>query len=135
VVRWFRYAYFGSLVLYLAGLVFQVYLVGQSLFVDPREWAVHAEWGWTVAHGLPGLILISAALSRLGRRRWYVLLALLIAAGIHPFLAGFRDTNPSLAVLHPVNALLMFGLSLWLLQDAWHLVRVQTPAAPATPPS
>lgn len=135
VVRWFRYAYLGSLVLFLAGLVFQVYLVGQSLFVDSRDWAVHSSWGWTVAHGLPALILISAAFSRLGRRRWYVLVALLISAGIHPFLAGFRDTNASLAVLHPVNALLMVGLTLWLLQDAWHLVRVQASAAPGAPPS
>ena len=122
---WFRYAYIGSLVLFLAGLVFQVYLVGQSLFVDPRDWAAHSSWGWTVAHGLPLLILISAAFSRLGRRRWYVLVALLVSAGIHPFLAAFRDTNPSLAVLHPINALLLVGLTLWLLQDAGRLVRAQ----------
>jgi hypothetical protein len=125
VTGWFRYAYIGSLVLFLAGLVFQVYLVGQSLFVDPRDWAAHSSWGWTVAHGLPLLILISAALSRLGRRRWYVLVALLVSAGIHPFLAAFRDTNPSLAVLHPINALLLVGLTLWLLQDAGRLVRAQ----------
>lgn len=122
---WFRYAYVGSLVLFVAGLVFQVYLVGQSLFVDPRDWAAHSSWGWTVAHGLPLLILISAAFSRLGRRRWYVLVALLVSAGIHPFLAAFRDTNPSLAVLHPINALLLVGLTLWLLQDAGRLVRTQ----------
>jgi len=44
VTGWFRYAYIGSLVLFLAGLVFQVYLVGQSLFVDPRDWAAHSSW-------------------------------------------------------------------------------------------
>ena len=132
---WFRYAYIGSLVLFLAGLVFQVYLVGQSLFIEPRGWAAHSSWGWTVAHGLPLLILISAAFSRLGRRRWYVLVALLVSAGVHPFLAGFRDTNPSLAVLHPINAVLMVAFTVLLLQDAWSLVRVQAPAAPTAPPS
>jgi len=135
VTGWFRYAYIGSLVLFLAGLVFQVYLVGQSLFVDPRDWAAHSSWGWTVAHGLPLLILISAAFSRLGRRRWYVLAALLISAGIHPFLAGFRESNPSVAVLHPINAVLMVALTVWLLQDAWTLVRVGTPAAQGGPPT
>lgn len=132
---WFRYAYIGSLVLFLAGLVFQVYLVGQSLFVDPRDWAAHSSWGWTVAHGLPLLILISAAFSRLGRRRWLVLVGFLVAAGIQPFLPGFRDANPTLAVLHPINALLLVGLTLWLLQDAWHLIRIQAPEAPTAPPS
>jgi hypothetical protein len=129
VTGWFRYAYIGSLVLFLAGLVFQVYLVGQSLFVDPRDWSAHSSWGWTVAHGLPLLILISAAFSRLGRRRWYVLATLLISAGIHPFLAGARESNPSVAVLHPINAVLMVALTVWLLQDAWRLARVQETAA------
>ena len=129
----FRYAYIGSLVLFLAGLVFQVYLVGQSLFVDPRDWAVHAGWGWTVAHGLPLLILISAALSRLGRRRWGVLAAFLVSAGIQPFLPELRDTNPTLAALHPINAVLLVALTLWLLQDAWHLIRIQSPTAPTAP--
>ena len=126
---WFRYAYIGSLVLFLAGLVFQVYLVGQSLFVDPRDWDVHVEWGWIVAHGLPLFVLISAGLSRLGRRRWFVLIAFLVSAGIQPFLPQLRDTNPTVAALHPINALLLVGLTLWLIQDAWHLARVQETAA------
>ena len=82
-----------------------------------------------MAHGLPLLILISAAFSRLGRRRWYVLATLLISAGIHPFLAGARESNPSVAVLHPINAVLMVALTVWLLQDAWRLARVQETAA------
>lgn len=134
MVHWLRYAYVGSLVLFLAGLVFQVYLVGQSLFVDARDWAVHAEWGWAVAHGLPLLILISAAFSRLGRRQWLVLIAFFVAVGIQPFLPELRDANPSLAALHPINALLLLGLTLWLLQDAWRLVRTETQAAPVPPP-
>ena len=125
VTGWFRYAYIGSLVLFLAGLVFQVYLVGQSLFVDPRAWDAHVGVGWIVAHGLPLLILISAALSRLDRRRWFVLVAFLVSAGIQPFLPQLRDTNPTLAALHPINALLLVGLTLWLLQDAGRLVRAQ----------
>jgi hypothetical protein len=131
MTRWARYAYFGSLVLFLAGLVFQVYLVGQSLFVDPRDWSQHAGWGWTVGHGIPLLILISAALSRLGRRRWMVLLVFFLAAAIQPLLPGFREMSPLLAVLHPVNAVLLVGLTLWLLQDAWPLVRSREPAATA----
>ncbi|MGH2392503.1 MAG: DUF6220 domain-containing protein, partial [Candidatus Limnocylindria bacterium] len=135
MTRWFRYAYFGSLVLFLAGLVFQIYLVGQSLFVDPRDWRVHVEWGWLVAHGLPALVLISGALSRLGRRRWVVLLVFFIAVAIHPLLPAFRDTSPLLAVLHPINAVFLVVLTLWLLKDAWHLIRTQEPEAPATPPA
>lgn len=133
VVRWARYAYLASLTLFLAGLVFQVYLVGQSLFVDPRDWSVHANWGWMVAHGLPALVLISAALSSLGRRRWLVLLVFFISVAIQPLLPSFRDTSPLLAVLHPINAVLLVVLTLWLLQDAWHLIRADEPATPAAP--
>jgi len=135
VVRWFRYAYLGSLFLFLAGLVFQVYLVGQSLFVDSRAWDAHVAVGWMVAHGLPLLILISAALSRLDRRRWFVLVVFLVSAGIQPFLPQLRDTNPTLAALHPINALLLVGLTLWLIQDAWRLARVHETAAPTAPPT
>ena len=137
LTRWFRYAYFGSLVLFLAGLVFQIYLVGQSLFVDPRDWAVHAGWGWTVAHGIPLLVLISAALSRLGRRRWLVLLVFFIAVAIQPFLPEMRDASPMLAVLHPINAVFLVVLTRWLLPDAWRLIRTPEPqfqAAPTAPP-
>jgi Family of unknown function (DUF6220) len=135
LTRWIRYAYFGSLVIFLAGLVFQIYLVGQALFVDPRDWAVHANWGWGVAHGIPALVLISAALSRLGRRRWLVLLAFFIAVAIQPLLPEFRDTSPLLAVLHPINAVFLVVLTLWLIQDAWRLIRVPEPAAPQEPPA
>jgi hypothetical protein len=130
VTRWARYAYFGSLLFFLAGLVFQVYLVGQSLFVDPRDWRAHVEWGWAVGHGLPALILISAALSRLGRRRWLVLLVFFTAAAIQPLLPGFGEINPLFAVLHPINAMLLVVLTVWLLQDAWTLIRVPAPATP-----
>jgi hypothetical protein len=133
VSRWTRYAYFGSLVLFLAGLVFQVYLVGQSLFVDPRDWTVHANWGWTVAHGIPLLVLISAALSRLGRRRWIVLLVFFTSVAIQPLLPEFRDSAPLLAVLHPMNAVFLVVLAAWLLQDAWHLIRTPEPQVPASP--
>lgn len=135
LTRWFRYGYFGSLVLFLAGLVFQVYTVGQSLFVDPREWAVHAGWGWTVGHGIPLLVLISAALSRLGRRRWAVLLVFFISAAFQPLLPAFREASPLLAVLHPINAVFLVVLTLWLLQDAWRVIRNAVPAAPEDPPA
>lgn len=131
--RWFRYAYFGSLVLFLAGLAFQIYLVGQSLFVDPQDWRVHVEWGWLVAHGIPLLVLISAALSRLGRRRWVVLLVFFISVAFHPLLPAFRDSSPLLAVLHPINAVFLVVLTVWLLQDAWRLIRNPEPAAPHEP--
>lgn len=135
MARWFRIAYVGSLVLFLAGLLFQVYLVGQSLFVDSRAWAAHAGVGWLVAHGLPALVLISGALSRLGRRRWVVLLVFFIAVAIQPFLPEMRDTSPLLAVLHPVNAVFLVVLTLWLLQDAWHLIRAPEPQFPTAPTS
>jgi hypothetical protein len=135
MTRWARYAYFGSLVMFLGGLVFQVYLVGQSLFVDPRDWSVHANWGWLVAHGLPGLVLISAALSSLGRRRWLVLLVFFMSVAIQPLLPAFRDTTPLLAVLHPINAVFLIVLTLWLLQDAWRLIRIPQLAAPQEPPA
>jgi hypothetical protein len=125
MVRWVRYVYLGLLLVYLAGLVFQVYLVGQSLFVNVRNWVTHVEWGWTVI-GIPILILFSAAFSRLGRRQWLILAVLVVSSLVQPFLALARfEDQPMIAVLHPLNALLLFALTLWLIQDAWRRVRTR----------
>lgn len=131
--RWARIAYVASLILFLGGLAFQVYLVGQALFVDQRDWADHMGAGWLVAHGLPLPILVTALLSRLDRRRWVVLAALLVSAAAQPFLAASRESSPSIAVLHPLNAMLLVGLTVWLIVDGWRLVREPPASGQASP--
>ena len=122
-MRWARYLYGAALVLFLAGIGFQAFLAGLSLFDDPRKWAVHTEYGWTVAHGVPLLIIIFGALGRIGWRRGAWVAALVVSAAIQPFLPGLKDSTPLAAALHPVNALVLFGLTVRLLLDLPTLLR------------
>ncbi|HET9457110.1 MAG TPA: DUF6220 domain-containing protein, partial [Candidatus Limnocylindrales bacterium] len=54
--------------LLVAGVVVQVFLAGLGVFDDPRTFQVHATWGYLLEL-LPFLLLVLAAVGRLGRRQ------------------------------------------------------------------
>ena len=92
-----------------------------------------AAWGSAVAVVGGGLILILALLAwpkpkTLGL---YILLGLL-AVPVQPFLASSGVHHKLVGMLHPVNALLLLGLSGYLAHRAWaprHPVAAEAPAA------
>jgi hypothetical protein len=80
---------------------------------------------------LPVAFLILAWIGRLGRRSlWLSGLAILLAA-IQSVLVTLPATLgvPGLSALHPVNAMVIFGLALWLAQKAWQGVRIDKQTA------
>lgn len=97
--------------LFLAGVIYQVFLAGIGAF-KLAPWTAHAEFGWGLASA-PLLILPLAIAARPERRTVWLTVALAVAAAIQPELAYARHTDPVLAALHPVNALLVFWLA-WL---------------------
>ncbi len=95
-------------VLFLIGVVAQVFLAGLFLFAGAtRSW--HMEFGyWLELPPLVALLLLWPA--RTGRRIGWLTLALALDVIVQTTLPYFKSSIPIVAALHPVNALLV----LWL---------------------
>jgi mercuric ion transport protein len=121
VVTVARYAFLVLSWLFLAGVVVQTFLAGLALFGD-QNFSLHVDVGW-ILHLAPILVLVAAALARPGRRVVLLALALAVVVFITPLLPMLRETTPAAAALHPVFALLTFGLSVVVAQSAWRVAR------------
>jgi hypothetical protein len=96
--------------LFVAAVAVQVFLAGMFSFGDQSFRATHAEFGFTWV-GFAALgVLVSALLARPGRRQVGLAALLIVLYIVQASLPGFRTTSVPVAALHPVNALLVFGL-------------------------
>jgi hypothetical protein len=116
-----RYVFLGLVWLYVAAFLYQVYLAGSALF-SSGGFQPHRDLGW-ILHLVPVLLLIAAAIARVGSRLIWWTAALLVVQFIQPILPGLRADLPWVAALHPVLALLIFWLSAVIGLQAWRLVR------------
>jgi hypothetical protein len=123
-----RYLYLALVWIYLAGILFQVFLAGMGLFGTSRDFEPHVGLGW-ILHIVPVLLLIVAAVARVGSRLIWWNVALLVVQFIQPILATLRHDQPILAAFHPVLALVIFWLALTIGLKAWRLVQQPGPAA------
>ncbi|TMD64636.1 MAG: hypothetical protein E6I91_10870 [Chloroflexi bacterium] len=113
--RWAQNLYLALASLMLLGIFLQGFLIGAFLFGG-------AVWGRD-AHSLLGLVLLALSLLLAlvgllaqvpGRMKvWGFLLFVLVLIQI--VLGSISGNAPLLAALHPANAMLLFGLSLYLL--------------------
>lgn len=128
-----RIARYGSLVLstlFALSVLLQVFLAGGAIFGSPSWWSMHETFGMGMSL-LPLAFLLVAWPGQLGRRSlWlgglaFVLVVLQIFLITLPGSFGL----PMLSALHIVNALVIFGLALALVQRAWQGVRSERRAA------
>ncbi|HEY8951472.1 MAG TPA: DUF6220 domain-containing protein [Candidatus Dormibacteraeota bacterium] len=114
---WLRYAHLVFGWLFLASLVYQVYLIGLHLFAGTSTQA-HIEFGYSWPGFLALLVVVSAIAARLpvGAIGWSA--ALFVDYIVQTFLPGFRADSPQVAALHPVNALLLFWLAIVVIREA-----------------
>ena len=123
MVRVARYAYAALAWAFLAGVVLQVFFIGLGLFDGADYRQLHADFGWTILHLAPLIILVAAPLARAGRRRILHAVALAITVWVVPILAAVRADLPVVAAFHPVGALLAFWLAIVVARGATSLVR------------
>jgi hypothetical protein len=134
VVAGARFVYLALVWIYLAGILVQVFLAGMGLFGVAKDFEPHVGLGW-VLHLVPVLLLIAAAVARVGSRLIWWNVALLVVQLIQPILATMRNDQPVVAAFHPVLALIIFWLALTIGLHAWRLVREPMPdAGPAPQP-
>ena len=113
--------------LFFVGVSVQFFLVGYGLF-DMKHGATidnaksldaHRGVGFLLSDPGAALILLLALVAWPKRQmllRWIVLVVL---AFVQPFLAGVGFNHWVVGMLHPVNALILLGLSAHLARYAW----------------
>lgn len=121
---------------FVGTIVVQVFLAGAAIanLGGSGNFATHIDFGYT-AVGLASLaVLLTAAAARLPRRETGITLGLLVLYIIQTALPAFRTSVPMAAALHPVNAMLLFGLAVWYAFRAWR-GRGTVSGAPTMPPA
>jgi len=104
--------------IFAACILVQVFLAGMGVFDGPERFEAHRNFGYTFGW-LTLVMVVIAAVGRLGR----VLIGLSLLALVQFFLQSifilFRESQPAIAALHPVNGFLITILAIVLARDAW----------------
>jgi hypothetical protein len=122
-----RFGRIGSLVvgsLFVLSILLQAFLAGGGIFASSTWWPMHIIFGMGIIL-LPVAFLVLAWIGQLGRRSLWLSGLTIVLVAIQSVLVTLPATLgvPGLSALHPVNALVIFGLALWLAQEAWQGVR------------
>ena len=116
----------------LLGLIVQIFLAGFGVFdvVGAAEegsatsddvddsFSAHAGLGHLLWFGMILLFLLSLA-ARLGRNRVLLTLALPVLGFVQILLAAAGEDAPGVGALHPLNGILILGLTGWLVYQAF----------------
>ena len=89
----------------------------------------HRQWGFTVLHLLPILMLIAAIVGRMGRTVIVLTVVLFLLVFLQPFFADPELHPQWLRSLHVLNALFIFALGYHLAQRGTKTVRGMPGAA------
>lgn len=107
---------------FVGAILVQVYFAGQAMpqLGGDNNFGTHAGFGWLI--GLLALLqLVLAIAAGVGRRRIGIsagLFVLFLVQMTLPYLDSEAGL-PAVAALHPVNALVMFGLAIWYARQVW----------------
>jgi hypothetical protein len=122
--KWIRMLYLIVAWLFPVAILFQVFLVGLSLFTAQPYWDAHIGFGHSIVF-LPALQVLLAYLGQLPPPAklltWLSLGICLIQTEVF---ALIRTAVPILAALHPVLALVLFALAMIIAWRARTVVQV-----------
>jgi hypothetical protein len=122
-----RYLFVAVAILFVAGIAYQVFLAGMAVF-GAGAWSSHIDFGYLVTI-VPVLLILTAWLAKAGRRTVWLSVVTLVVAQVQTILPWFREDVPWISALHPVNAMVIFGLGIVLARRAWVLARSTSSAA------
>jgi hypothetical protein len=115
---------------FLVGIFVQVALAGIGLF-GVSSMDAHMEFGYYLPL-VPIAMLIIVWPAHVGRRTSLAVLALTLLTIIQTTLPYFRDSVPVVAALHPPNAMLIFGLTIFVVRWTTEFVRRPSEASQAS---
>ena len=134
MTRYARYAHAILAWLFVGTILLQVFFAGMFIFGQEDFRKTHIGFGYSIVGLAALLLLISAALARAGRRQVGMAALVFVLYMIQTSLPEAKASYPVIAALHPVNALLLFGLGVVVARQATALAR-ETPAAAESVPS
>ena len=127
-VRWARRGYVLFAGAFVIGVLIQVYLAGMAVFMDPTYWGLHT----TFVHVLeliPAIMLVVAVLGRFPRKMKLLPIGL-FALIIVQYATAVGFSGSVVAALHPVTALVLFGLAAITTGKSWHALSEPVGTAP-----
>jgi hypothetical protein len=106
--------------LFVGAIVIQVFLAGVAIpqLGGSGSFATHIDVGYAIGLVVLGLVLTAVA-ARAGRRRILQTLGLLVLYIIQTVLPNLDPGLSVAAALHPLNAMVMFVLSIWYARQVW----------------
>ena len=130
--------------IFLLGVIVQFFLVGYGLFAmkhgatidNAKSLDAHRGLGWTLSMYGAGLMLILVLLAWPARRLLGMWVLLAVLAFLQAILASAGWKHWGFGMFHPVNALLLLGLSGHLARYAWaSRKQAEAATAPAAVPT
>jgi hypothetical protein len=112
-----RNVYLGLALLFLAGIVVQFFLAGLGVF-GAESFEAHRTFGYAL-QGSAIVLLVLALVGRLGSRLVWPSALLVLLVIVQGLLIAAKDSAPSVAALHVVNALAIAGVVVLVVQRAW----------------
>lgn len=116
-----RRVHVAAAIIFVAAIIIQVFLVGLAIanLGGTGDFATHKEFGYTWVGFAALAVVLTAAAARLPRRDVAITFGMLVLYIIQTLLPGAKDSIQWVAALHPVNAMLLFGISTWYAVRAW----------------
>jgi hypothetical protein len=103
--------------LFAACIVVQVFLAGMGVFDGPERFETHRNFGYLFGW-LTLVMLIIAAAGRLGRLLIGLSALTLVQFFLQSIFILFREDQPAIAALHPVNGVLLLVVAIGIGQLA-----------------
>ncbi|HEX5015623.1 MAG TPA: DUF6220 domain-containing protein [Candidatus Limnocylindrales bacterium] len=94
-----------------ACLLVQVFLAGMGVFDGPEQFETHRGFGYLFGW-LTLVMLVIAAVGRLGRMLIGLSALTLVQFFLQSILILFREDQPAIAALHPVNGVLLLVVTI-----------------------
>jgi len=130
-----RYLLAAVAVLFIVGVLAQFLLIGLALtqLGGTGDTGLHVNVGYWLQI-VPLLALVLCWPARSGGRTALLVAALFVDTFVQGIFPLFREDVPAIAALHPVNALIVFGLGAMVARRALALARSQAADVPAGGP-
>jgi hypothetical protein len=130
MTTWSRWVHVAAAWLFGGGVLVQGYLAGAALtqLGGNGDFAAHSEFGYSVMGLLVLVVLVAALVGRMPRQHIGLTVLLVVLYVVQTALPNFRGDSPAMAALHPVNAMILLGLSMGIGFRARRITMADRPA-------